>query len=620
MKTLPSVPSFYQDTLVTSEDTTAVKKEPNDNKDRSPSPPLLTREEEMDPSKIQHKSGETPMETDMKPPNGHEMIMDNENYTTTKITVEETVPKGELKGLLIYSKAGKRNKKKVSWVDDSSLRQFHYFEMDETERENVNRPKPQNFDEMKKQEMILDRKAMESARRLINDNMVEAIPWRRPPIIDGLVIVVEPGSQSVEKDIQREREQHVLQAIFFNKDMLPDSPAEPDMESVEPSDPKFIPLEEEHSSGTEEYYFSHDHGTQQQQHPHHHPHHHQQQQHNQSFQQHPNNQFSNVQQQNLPPEVSNLLASIQQPGNAASAAAALADTTNPVIASVQNLLTSIMGSGNDPQKTEEAVSKLREILDPNNTNNMQALQGYNPEVNQMHSGPHQMQMGPGPCGPGGPPQGMHGPPGGPGPGGQNMQRPGLLGQAPPGFPPVINQGPGPQGPHGPRFPQQGPGMGDQGEMWGGDNMGQNMQMGPGPGSMRGRGGSRGGMRGGRMPPPGHMGQQGPPQGHPGQQGPGGPMGPQGPHNGPNMGPGGPNMGPGGPGGPPMGPGGPGGPQMGPGGPGGPPMGPGPGGPPMRGRGGRAGKERPVCRHFAAGGCRRGNTCSFLHPGVNGPPV
>lgn len=31
-------------------------------------------------------------------------------------------------------------------------------------------------------------------------------------------------------------------------------------------------------------------------------------------------------------------------------------------------------------------------------------------------------------------------------------------------------------------------------------------------------------------------------------------------------------------------------------------------------------DRAVCRHFAAGGCRRGNTCSFLHPGVNGPPV
>ena len=53
---------------------------------------------------------------------------------------------------------------------------------------------------------------------------------------------------------------------------------------------------------------------------------------------------------------------------------------------------------------------------------------------------------------------------------------------------------------------------------------------------------------------------------------------------------------------------------------------------MRGRGrgmprGRArgrGRGRgtpPVCRHFVSKrGCLRGNTCHFLHPGVNGPPV
>ena len=31
-------------------------------------------------------------------------------------------------------------------------------------------------------------------------------------------------------------------------------------------------------------------------------------------------------------------------------------------------------------------------------------------------------------------------------------------------------------------------------------------------------------------------------------------------------------------------------------------------------------NRPVCRHFKSGGCRRGAQCGFLHPGINGPMV
>lgn len=43
--------------------------------------------------------------------------------------------------------------------------------------------------------------------------------------------------------------------------------------------------------------------------------------------------------------------------------------------------------------------------------------------------------------------------------------------------------------------------------------------------------------------------------------------------------------------------------------------------PPRGRGTRGrGRGRPTCRHFTSPrGCLRGNTCTFLHPGVNGPP-
>lgn len=41
----------------------------------------------------------------------------------------------EVKGLLTTGATGKKKKnKKVSWAEDSNLRLFHYFELDETER------------------------------------------------------------------------------------------------------------------------------------------------------------------------------------------------------------------------------------------------------------------------------------------------------------------------------------------------------------------------------------------------------------------------------------------------------------------------------------------------------
>lgn len=93
---------------------------------------------------------------------------------------------GEGKGLLTTGATGKKKKnKKVSWAEESNLRVFHFFDLDETERgeirnlifvcedvqenlfsilnfeihkftENVNRPK--DFNQLKKQEAHMDRK------------------------------------------------------------------------------------------------------------------------------------------------------------------------------------------------------------------------------------------------------------------------------------------------------------------------------------------------------------------------------------------------------------------------------------------------------------------------------
>ena len=44
--------------------------------------------------------------------------------------------------------------------------------------------------------------------------------------------------------MQKVREQGVLQALFFDKNMLPSTPAEPELEHEEVTEPKIIPLED----------------------------------------------------------------------------------------------------------------------------------------------------------------------------------------------------------------------------------------------------------------------------------------------------------------------------------------------------------------------------------------
>ncbi|XP_071115636.1 serine/threonine-protein phosphatase 1 regulatory subunit 10-like isoform X2 [Haliotis cracherodii] len=502
---LPSVPSFYKDTLETAEETSKDDR-------RSPSP-----EEKMDTEDADMKSVVDKLEGEMA---NHDLHLNEDPDQLTESNAEpmiDDLPEystQEPKSLLTTGSTKRRKpKKNVSWADESRIREFFYFDLDETERVNVNRPKD-SFNMLKKQEMMMDRKAMESAKRLINDNMVEALPWRTPPFFDDSS-VFDYGANSTEKDIQKAREQKVLQAIFFSKTMVPDTPSEPELESIEPSQPRIIPLEDENAGEELSYTYEnlYPQTTVQQLPP-----------------------PPTVDPYSLPPELANVLASIQQQQHDPSAQQA----TNTALANIQNVIASYLAGSEG--KTGELSENLRHALEPFKQQLPDFMQGFGPE-----NGP------PGP----------HGPmiPG---------ARPGLLGTAPPGFPPMG-------GPMPPRFPGPGPG--------------------PGPG-MGGPGG------------PG-MGGLGPGMGGPGGPGIGGPGGPGGPGDSDDWGE---NM----MGGPPHGP-----PMRGRGGMpymrGGPPRGL----PPrmMRGRGGRGGpRTRPVCRHFVQpGGCRFGNSCNFLHPGVNGPP-
>ncbi|XP_055553855.1 serine/threonine-protein phosphatase 1 regulatory subunit 10 isoform X2 [Falco cherrug] len=135
-----------------------------------------------------------------------------------------------------------RKKKTVSWPEESKLREYFYFELDETERVNVNKIK--DFGEAAKREMLMDRQAFETARRLSHDTMEEKVPWLYPKLLDLPAPLVVPGSGSRERFTQAEREKGILQEIFLSKESVPDSPHEPDPESYEPLPPKLIPLDE----------------------------------------------------------------------------------------------------------------------------------------------------------------------------------------------------------------------------------------------------------------------------------------------------------------------------------------------------------------------------------------
>ncbi|XP_012257047.2 serine/threonine-protein phosphatase 1 regulatory subunit 10 isoform X1 [Athalia rosae] len=143
-----------------------------------------------------------------------------------------------LKSVLLVQKR-KGPKKSLKWKTE--LESIRYFELDETERVNVTK----TFTDAKQMEKQNEREAFQMARKLsTEDLMEEKTIWKALIPVDLPPALVEYGKNSREKDVQYAREKGILQALYFNRSMIPDSAAEPDEERHPMTDPKVIPLED----------------------------------------------------------------------------------------------------------------------------------------------------------------------------------------------------------------------------------------------------------------------------------------------------------------------------------------------------------------------------------------
>lgn len=173
------------------------------------------------------------------PTDNSEPMDESNNVVSSVLERKFNINKG-LKSVLVH---GKRSgpKKSIRWKPDDNLVEVQYFELDETERVNVTK----NFMDMAKMEMTSEREALQMSRKLQNEDLMDVqTVWRKPIEMDLPPPMAVPGCQSLEKDIQFAREKSVLQALYFNKRMVPDSPAEPDLENHQMTDPVMIPLED----------------------------------------------------------------------------------------------------------------------------------------------------------------------------------------------------------------------------------------------------------------------------------------------------------------------------------------------------------------------------------------
>ncbi|KAL6440151.1 hypothetical protein ACFW04_003040 [Cataglyphis niger] len=233
---------FYQDTLEIEEDKDQREKE-NNEEDAKKDQALDEEKDSRDEDDI--RSNTPTPEEDVEDTKDSESPEDTSSVVSNSLKKDDVSPYPEiryvdgLKSVLLLQKR-KGPKKVLKWKTD--LESIRYFELDETERVNVTK----TFTDMKQMEKQNEREAFQMARKLNNEDLMEERTRWKPLIpIDQPPPLVEPGKDSKEKDIQYAREKGILQALYFNRSMIPDSAAEPDEERHHViTDPKIIPLDD----------------------------------------------------------------------------------------------------------------------------------------------------------------------------------------------------------------------------------------------------------------------------------------------------------------------------------------------------------------------------------------
>jgi len=155
---------------------------------------------------------------------------------------ESALPR-EVRGILVLTKGPKRSRR-IQWKPQETLVEVEYFELDETERVNVNKLK---FEEQRKNEAIAEKaKMLQKQNHVVEDNRA----WPGMQTIECELPEIDYGGNSNEKKEQEQRENKVLQILFFNN-KLPNDPSEPDAAGGARIVTKPIPLED--TSGDEAY-------------------------------------------------------------------------------------------------------------------------------------------------------------------------------------------------------------------------------------------------------------------------------------------------------------------------------------------------------------------------------
>ena len=163
----------------------------------------------------------------------------------------------EVKGILVYHRGREKREKRIKWRPDSNLVEVEYFEVDETERVNVNKLK---FENLREFESKMEKAALKSKGSISDEeNNIVLLPWYKPiPIKVTNRDEFTPGKESKEKEIQDSREKNVLSVIYFSKEMTPDTPKEAEPDNNSNSNlPIFkdIPLEDKEADENSEFQY-----------------------------------------------------------------------------------------------------------------------------------------------------------------------------------------------------------------------------------------------------------------------------------------------------------------------------------------------------------------------------